>query len=87
MKTFLKVLLLLVLAIVAVKLLPITLAAGFVAGLVLVALAVLGLSVVAGILTLVGVAAVVLAPVWIPVLALIGLIALVKRMRRTPGVA
>ena len=42
---------------------------------------------VAGIaLTLVGVAAVVLAPVWIPVLALIGLIALVKRIRRTPAV-
>jgi hypothetical protein len=81
-KTFLKVLLLLAAAIIAVKLLPLTLLGGcFLAVAVIVALA-LGLSAVAILIALAVVLAAVLSPIWIPVLALVGVIALFKRLNR-----
>ncbi len=83
MKTFLKVVLLVIAAVVAVKLLPLTFAIGVVLGLGVVALAVVGVSVLAGLAALVVVLAAVLAPIWIPVLALVGLIALIRRSNRT----
>jgi hypothetical protein len=77
-KTFLKCVLLVLVAIVAVKLLPLTIGLGFLLGFALVALAAVGVSAVA---ILFGVAVFLLAalsPVWIPLLALIGLIALIR---------
>jgi hypothetical protein len=83
-KTFLKVLLIVALAIVAIKLLPLTLAAGCILAVGVAILAAVGVSVVAlGLLVSLAIVAL-LAPVWLPVLALIGIIALVKRHRRTP---
>jgi hypothetical protein len=82
MKTFLKVILIVMIAIIAVKLLPFTLALGFALGGAIVAAAVLGLSALA-VLFCVSLALIaVLAPVWIPVLALVGAIALIKRLTR-----
>jgi hypothetical protein len=82
MKTFWKVLLLTVLAVIAIKLLPVTVALGFVLGFLLVALAALGVSILAGLGVIAVIVAAVLAPIWIPVLAVVGLIALIKRWRR-----
>jgi hypothetical protein len=84
MKTFLKVLLILIAAVIAIKLLPVLLVIGGVSlgglllagGLIVAAigvLAALGLSVVA-----VG-----LSPIWVPVLAVMGIVALVRKTTRT----
>lgn len=94
MKTFLKVLLFVLLAVLAIKLLPFFLVPVlFVgAGLLLIAgLAFGGLAAVAGVgiaflvalLAVVVVLVAVLAPIWIPVLAVIGLIALVRRSNQS----
>jgi hypothetical protein len=79
--------LLVVAAVVAVKLLPLTLALGFVLGLLLVGLLVLGLSLVAVVLVAAAALAAVLAPIWIPVLVILGLIALIKKVSAKPAVA
>lgn len=79
MKTFLKAVVLIIAAIIAVKLLPLTLGLGFALGLALVALAAVGVSVVALLLGLVVLIVAVLAPVWMPILAMVGLIALIRR--------
>jgi len=87
MKSFLKIVLLVLVALLALKLLPLTLALGCLLALAIVPLAVVGVS---AIVILCGVALVVvavLAPVWIPVLALVGLIALIKRCTRRPVTA
>ncbi len=85
MNNFLKVALLVVAALLAVKLLPLTLGLGFVLGLLVVGLLLLGLSLVA----VVAVAAIALgaalAPVWIPLLLILGLIALIKRLSAKPA--
>lgn len=81
-KTFLKVLLLVVLALVAIKLLPVTLGLGFVLGLLLIALAAVGISVVAGVAVVGVFFAAVLSPIWIPVLLVVAMIALIKRSTR-----
>lgn len=82
MKTFLKVTLLVILALIAIKLLPLTIGLGFAAGLALVGLLAAGLSFVAGLALVVLLLAAVLAPVWIPLLLLIGFIALIRRATR-----
>jgi hypothetical protein len=94
MKTFLKVLLFVLLGLLAIKLLPFVLFPVLVAGVGLLlacGLAFGGIAAVAG----VGVAAVVavvavlvvllavLSPIWIPVLAVVGLIALIRRSSRS----
>jgi hypothetical protein len=79
MKTTLKVLLLVVLAVVAIKLLPLTLGLGFAAGFFLVGLLVTGLSLVAAIAVLGLILAAALAPIWIPVLVVAGIVALIRR--------
>jgi hypothetical protein len=87
MKTFLKVLLIVALAILAVKLLPITLVAGCIFAVGVALLAAVGVSLVAlGLCISLAIAAL-LSPIWIPVLALVGIIALIKRHRRAPIVA
>lgn len=82
MKTFLKVLLLVLVALIAIKLLPLTIGLGFVFGLLLVGLLAAGLSLLGGVAVLALVLAAVLAPIWIPVLLLVGLVALIKRCTR-----
>jgi hypothetical protein len=87
MKTFLKVLLLLVAVVVAIKLLPFTLAVACVVGGLGVGLVVIGLSVVA-VLASVGILlAFLLSPLWLPVLAVVGLIALIKKLSAKPAMA
>lgn len=89
MKTFLKILLLVSVALVAIKLLPLTIGVGFAVGLLLVGLVMAGLSLLAGIAVIGLALGAVLAPVWIPALLLVGLIALIRRMTRksTPATA
>lgn len=84
MKTFLKIVLLVLVAILAVKLLPFTLAAGCLLALLAGGLAVAGVSVLAGLLAVGLVIGALLAPVWIPVLVVVGLIAVIKRCNRRP---
>lgn len=88
MKTFLKVLLLVVVALVAIKLLPLTIGLGFATGLLLVGLVMAGLSLLAGLAVVALVLGALLAPVWIPALLLVGFIALMRRLvRRKPAAA
>ena len=68
MKTFLKIFLLVLLALVALKLLPLTLALGCVMAIVLAGLVMLGLGV-----------AVVLSPLWVPALVITGIVSLIVR--------
>ena len=82
MKTFLKVALIFVLVLVALKLLPIALVFGGVLGAALLAAMALGLSfVVAALCALLAVAAV-LSPLWVPVLAIVGIVSLCRRGHR-----
>jgi hypothetical protein len=82
MKTFLKVLLVIAVAVLAVKLLPLTLALGFALGLTLLIVGVLGVSALAVLLCVaIGLVAL-LSPLWIPVLALVGVLALIKKLGR-----
>jgi hypothetical protein len=84
MKTFLKILVIAALLIVAIKLSPLIFLAAF-AGLI--AAAVLG---AVGVSLLVALAAVLLAfavalsPIWIPVLAVVGIVSLFRKADRTP---
>jgi hypothetical protein len=71
MKTFLKIFLLVLLALVALKLLPLTLALGCVMAIVLAGLVMLGLG-----------AAVVLSPIWVPALVITGIVSLILRTGR-----
>ena len=85
MKTFLKILLIAVAAVVAVKLLPLALAlAGVLAACVGVVAAV-GVSLAAGVLCVGLLLALVLSPIWLPVLALVGVIALIKKTGAKPA--
>lgn len=81
MKTFFKVLLIVVAVIVAVKLLPVALVFGCIAACLVAALAVLGVSLAALTVGAAIVVAAVLSPVWVPVLAIVGLVALCRRGR------
>lgn len=96
MKTFGKILLFVVLGLVCVHFFPVLLLPlilGVVALLVigtllaggLAALAATGLSVLAVLLTVVLVLLAVLSPIWLPVLAIAGLISLCRRPRRVPA--
>jgi len=80
MRTFLKITLLVIVALVALKFLPLTLALGCVLALVVAGLAVVGVSILAALLVALLLAAVVLAPVWLPVLAVLLLISLARRL-------
>lgn len=86
MKQFLKIGLLVILALIAVKLLPLTFGLGFVLAGAMVALLALVASAVATLFAaMVGLAAV-LAPLWIPILIVVGVIALIKRCTRNSRV-
>ena len=79
MKTFLKVLLLAALLIVAIKLSPIIFLGALVGLAAAMVLGIVGLSLVAARVAVVLALAVALSPVWIPVLVVMGLISLFKK--------
>jgi hypothetical protein len=79
MKTFLKVLLLAALLIVAIKLSPVIFFLAFVGLLAAFGLGVLGLSLVALLVAVALALTVALSPIWIPVLVVMGLIGLFKK--------
>ena len=87
MKTFLKVVLLVIAALVAIKMLPLIFGIGLVLGAAIVAVFAVGASAVATLLGAMLALAVILAPIWVPVLAVIGLVALFKNGTRSSRVA
>jgi predicted neutral ceramidase superfamily lipid hydrolase len=82
MNSFLKVVVLILVAIIAVKLLPAMLALGCVLGVAVVALGAIGVSMFGALCLASSVLLAVLSPVWVPVLAVIGVIVLIKRSGR-----
>lgn len=99
MKTFFKVLLVLIAAVLVIKLLPVLLVIGGVgvgglllAGCLLIAavgvLGAVGLSVAAAVLVVALVLGVALSPIWVPIAVVVGIIGLVKKTsNRTVGTA
>ena len=85
MKTFLKAVLLVVLAVVALKMLPLTFAIGCVMAGALVVLLALGASFVAVTFVALLLLAALLSPIWLPVLALLGLITLFRKSKSSPA--
>jgi hypothetical protein len=86
MKTFLKVLLMAALLVIAIKFSPV-LFIGALVGLFLAAvLGAVGISLVAALCAVVLALAVALSPIWIPVLVVMGLISLFRKSERTPPV-
>lgn len=79
MKTFLKVLLLAALLIVAIKLSPVIFLGALIGLAAAMVLGIVGLSLVAALVAVVLALAVALSPVWIPVLVVMGLIGLFKK--------
>lgn len=79
MNTFLKILLFLVLAIIAIKLFPLTLAIGVILALALGGAVFVGFSVIAALLVVALAVVAALAPIWLPALAIVGVIALFKK--------
>ena len=86
MKTFLKILLVAALLVIAIKLSPLLFLAALVGLLVAALLGVVGLSLLAGLAAVLLDFAVALSPVWIPVRAVIGLVHLWKRHHAAPAV-
>jgi len=87
MKTFLKIVLLVIVAVVAVKLLPLTFALGCLLAAAIVGLLAIGVSAIATLFGAMIGLAVLLAPIWVPVLALVGLITLIRGGTRSSRVA
>lgn len=85
MKDFLKAVLLILAAVLALKLLPLAFALGGVVALALVGVVALSASALAVLFGFFVAAIGVLAPIWIPVLAIIGLGALLKRSGGRPA--
>lgn len=85
MKGFLKVVLLVLLAVIAVKLLPLTFALGCVLALAVLALTAVGVSFIAALVGGVIALVVALSPILIPVLAIVGLVALLKKSNDRPA--
>jgi hypothetical protein len=87
MKSFLKIFLLVVLALVAIKLLPLTIALGCMLALAVGGLLVVGVSAFAAVLGVAIAVVAALAPLWIPVLAIVGLVSLLRRAGRRSAAA
>lgn len=86
MKTFLKVLLIAALLIVAIKLSPVIFVGALLGLLAAAVLGAIGVSLVAGLIAVLIALTVALAPIWIPVLVVMGLISLFQR-KEPPVVA
>ncbi len=84
MKTFLKVLLLAALLLIAIKFSPVIFLGAIVGLLLAVVLGALGISLIAALFAVVLALAVALSPIWIPVLVVLGLISLFRKSERTP---
>ena len=84
MKTFLKVLLIAALLIVAIKISPVLFVAAFLGLIAAAVLGVIGISLLAGLVAVVLTFAVALSPIWLPVLAVIGIVSLFRKADRTP---
>ena len=85
MKSFLKVVLLVIVAVIAVKLVPLTFALGCVLAAGVLGLIAVGASAIAALAGAVITLVAVLSPIWVPALAIVGLIALIKRCTRRNG--
>jgi len=85
MNTFLKILLIAVLALLAIKFIPIVALAAFVGLLIAAVLGVVGLSLVAALLAVGICLAMALSPIWIPVLVVMGLISLFRKLGSKPA--
>ncbi len=85
MKTFLKILLVALAVIVAIKLLPLALVLGCVVAGVAAIVAAVGVSLGAGLLAAGLLLALVLSPIWLPILALVGIVALIKKLGAKPA--
>ncbi len=81
MKTFLKIALIALAVLIAWKLLPLTILAGCILAGIALAVLVVGASAAAVLFAVAVVAAAALSPVWLPILAVVGLISLVRRNR------
>jgi hypothetical protein len=79
MKTFLKVLLIAALLVVAIKLSPAIFVAAFAGVIAAAVLGVIGLSLLAVLVSVLIALTAALAPIWIPVLAIMGLVSLFRR--------
>jgi len=79
MKTFLKVLLIAALLIIAIKLSPVLFVGALLGLLAAAVLGAIGISLVAGLLAVLIALIVALAPIWIPVLVVMGLVSLFRR--------
>ncbi|MBA4137408.1 MAG: hypothetical protein C0518_08855 [Opitutus sp.] len=79
MKTFLKILLVAALLLVAIKLGPVIFVGALIGLFAAAVLGVVGLSLLVALLAVLLAFALALAPIWIPVLAIIGLVSLFKR--------
>ena len=83
MKSALKIFLLVIVCLIAVKLLPVTLALGAGLAAMIAVVVALGASAVAVLLVAALVVTALLSPLWFPVLLLVGIIALIRRCSRT----
>ncbi len=84
MKTFLKVLLMAALLLIAIKFSPVIFIGAIVGLLMAVILGAIGVSLIAALCAVVLALAVALSPIWIPVLVVMGLISLFRKSERTP---
>jgi hypothetical protein len=84
MKTFLKVLLIAALLVVAIKLSPVIFVGAFVGLIAAAVLGVVGISLVVALAGVLLAFAVALSPIWIPVLAVVGIVSLFRKGERTP---
>ena len=87
MNTFLKVLLVAALLIVAIKFSPVIFVGAFAGLIVAAVLGAVGISLVAALCAVMLAVAVALSPLWIPVLVVLGLISLFRKNEPTPPVA
>ncbi len=86
MKTFLKILLIAALVVIALKLSPILFVAALVGLLAAAVLGVVGLSLAAVFVGVTLAFVIALSPIWIPVLAVVGLVHLFRRNKAVPAV-
>jgi hypothetical protein len=86
MKTFIKILLIAALLIVAIKLSPVIFVGAFVGLFVAAVLGAVGISLIVALAAVLLAFAVALSPIWIPVLAVIGIVSLFRKADRTPPV-
>lgn len=85
MKTFLKILLIAVLALLALKLTPVFAVGAFIGLIVAAVLSAVGLSLVAALVAVALAFAMALSPIWIPVLVVLGAISLFKKLGDKPA--